>query len=277
MPRPERPLDPSAGPVQAFAADLRRLRTDAGSPKYLQMARLTGRSRTALSEAAGGDHLPTWETTEAFVKACGGDVGTWLAKWERVQDQLSQSGTRVGNTPLSPAAENHGAGSSQAQVQNSLDNRARDRGDGGVDILLRLWQEQRTQARQCENHRAVMSLVVVIGAAGGMTYVALHADSRIVSAAVASAVWVLGLFGALISAKYYERFKMHMDGAEHFHRRLDELYPELRIEQLWSDNESQHSRNYKVLYGIRLHHLWVVAHVGIALLGGIVAIVILVS
>ncbi|MBF6169109.1 helix-turn-helix domain-containing protein [Streptomyces gardneri] len=89
MPRSERPLDPSSGPIHAFAADLRRLRARAGNPKYLQMARLSGRSRTALSEAAGGDHLPTWETTEAFVKACGGDVGTWLTKWEQVQEQVS--------------------------------------------------------------------------------------------------------------------------------------------------------------------------------------------
>jgi hypothetical protein len=86
MGRPERPLDPEAGPIARFAADLRELRQGAGSPKYLQMARATGRSRTALAEAAGGDHLPTWETVEAFVTACQGDALTWRARWERAQD-----------------------------------------------------------------------------------------------------------------------------------------------------------------------------------------------
>ena len=88
MPRPERPLDPSAGPVPAFAAELRKLRLDAGNPKYLQMARLTGKSRTALAEAAGGDHLPTWETVEAYVTACGADPLPWRLRWEEVDEQL---------------------------------------------------------------------------------------------------------------------------------------------------------------------------------------------
>ena len=88
MGRPERPLDPAAGPVQAFAAELRKLRQEAGSPKYLQMQRLSGRSRTALAEAAGGDHLATWETVEAYVSACGGDPAEWATRWEEVRDAI---------------------------------------------------------------------------------------------------------------------------------------------------------------------------------------------
>ena len=90
MPRPERPLDPLAGPVHAFAAELRKLRDQAGNPKYLQMARRTGKSRTALSEAAGGDHLPTWETVEAYVTACGADTAPWRLRWEQVEEQVHQ-------------------------------------------------------------------------------------------------------------------------------------------------------------------------------------------
>jgi hypothetical protein len=91
MPRPERPLDPSSGPIQAFASELRKLREDAGNPKYLQMARQSGKSRTALAEAAGGDHLATWETVAAFVTACGGDPATWRMKWEVVRDEVRKS------------------------------------------------------------------------------------------------------------------------------------------------------------------------------------------
>jgi hypothetical protein len=86
MARPERPLDPAAGPVQAFAADLRKLRQDAGNPKYLQMQRLTGRSRTSLAEAAGGDHLATWETVEAYVRACGGNLAEWETRWTNLRE-----------------------------------------------------------------------------------------------------------------------------------------------------------------------------------------------
>lgn len=113
MPRPERPLDPSSGPLAAFAADLRALREAAGSPKYLQMARQTGRSRTALAEAAGGDHLPTWETVEAYVRACGGDLREWSAKWERVKEQAkageAPEGPDVAATPETPPPQEQSA------------------------------------------------------------------------------------------------------------------------------------------------------------------------
>ena len=92
MARPERPLDPSVGPIAAFAVELRKLRAGAGSPKYLQMARRTGRSRTALAEAAGGDHLPTWETVEAFVTACGADPSTWYQAWEEAKEAARSGG-----------------------------------------------------------------------------------------------------------------------------------------------------------------------------------------
>ncbi len=58
MPRPQRDLDPAGGPLVDFARDLRVLRAQAGTPKCATMARRTGRSKTALADAAGGQHLP---------------------------------------------------------------------------------------------------------------------------------------------------------------------------------------------------------------------------
>ncbi|WP_174186437.1 hypothetical protein [Nocardia barduliensis] len=128
------------------------------------------------------------------------------------------------------------------------------------------------QGRQSENHRAIMTMLVVIGAIGGMTYIALQHDSHMISAAVSLAVCLLGLFGALISAKYFERFKMHMDAAQLLRRRLNDLYPRLYLEDDWAANRRQHESKYKVLSWIRLEHLWVLAHLGIATLGGVVAV-----
>jgi hypothetical protein len=86
VPRPLRPLDPGAGPVQAFAAELRKLWEEAGSPPFLQMARKSGKSRTAMAEAVGGDHLPSWETVVAFVTACRSSPLEWRARWEQARD-----------------------------------------------------------------------------------------------------------------------------------------------------------------------------------------------
>jgi WD40 repeat protein len=81
MPRPERALDPRAGPVQQFAGDLRRLRQKAGSPGYRELAQATGYSVSTLSDAAGGRRLPGLPVVRAYVAACGGDPDEWEDRW----------------------------------------------------------------------------------------------------------------------------------------------------------------------------------------------------
>lgn len=82
--RPEGPLDPGSGPLQQLAYELRKLRVEAGSPTYREMARLTGSGASTLSQAAGGLRLPSLVTLRAYVRACGGDaeqVERWELRW----------------------------------------------------------------------------------------------------------------------------------------------------------------------------------------------------
>jgi WD40 repeat protein len=87
--RPEREIDPEGGPLARFALDLRALRAAAGRPSYRQLARRAGFSVTALSEAAGGDELPTLPVTLAYVEACGGDVAAWEQRWRRLAAEVA--------------------------------------------------------------------------------------------------------------------------------------------------------------------------------------------
>ncbi|HEX6522007.1 MAG TPA: hypothetical protein VF070_18675 [Streptosporangiaceae bacterium] len=86
MGRPERPIDPDAGPVAELAAELRRLRDSAGRPSYRELARRVSFSATVLSEAAGGRSLPTLAVVKGYVRACGGDVAGWEERWQRAAD-----------------------------------------------------------------------------------------------------------------------------------------------------------------------------------------------
>lgn len=93
MPRPERPIDPSAGPITRFAGDLRTLRQDAGVPTYRSMAEEVNYSPTVLSEAAAGRKLPTLPVTLAYVQACRGDCAEWERRWRAVgAESMPQSG-----------------------------------------------------------------------------------------------------------------------------------------------------------------------------------------
>ncbi|MFB7650464.1 MULTISPECIES: WD40 repeat domain-containing protein [unclassified Streptomyces] len=79
--RRERRLDPGAGPVQRFAAELRALRESVGRPTYRTMADKVPFSVTALSQAAAGRQLPTLAVTLAYVDVCGGDPEEWERRW----------------------------------------------------------------------------------------------------------------------------------------------------------------------------------------------------
>src|SRR6266540_4350798 len=84
MGRQERPLDPAAGPLQAFAHDLRQLRRGAGSPGYRALARRAGYSASVLSTAANGSDLPSLPVVLAYVGACRGDVKAWERRWQEL-------------------------------------------------------------------------------------------------------------------------------------------------------------------------------------------------
>lgn len=88
MGRREKPVDPSAGPVQRLAHDLRLLREKAGKPPYREMAERAGYSTTALSQAAAGDQLPTLAVVRAYAEALAADPDEWGARWREADAEL---------------------------------------------------------------------------------------------------------------------------------------------------------------------------------------------
>lgn len=100
MGRRERPVDPNAGPVQRFAFELRKLRTNCGRPTYRAMADKVSYSAPALSSAAAGERLPSLAVTLAYVTACGGDAEEWETRWREVTQELA--GQVVEDGAISP-------------------------------------------------------------------------------------------------------------------------------------------------------------------------------
>ncbi|MGW1892418.1 nSTAND1 domain-containing NTPase [Streptomyces sp. NPDC002004] len=90
--RREVPVDPESGPVQRFAFELRKLRTEAGGITYRALAQRAGYSITTLSQAAGGEHLPTLPVVLAYAAACGGDPSEWEARWKEAVEEVAASG-----------------------------------------------------------------------------------------------------------------------------------------------------------------------------------------
>ncbi|MDT7799638.1 MAG: hypothetical protein QOI78_3071 [Actinomycetota bacterium] len=87
----------NTGPVAAFARRLWELKRAAGDPSYDRMRGEFGAlaSKSALSAAARGRHLPSWETTWEFVRVLAvGVLGRdetsarleWRGLWERARE-----------------------------------------------------------------------------------------------------------------------------------------------------------------------------------------------
>ncbi|WP_228685127.1 NBR1-Ig-like domain-containing protein [Amycolatopsis thermoflava] len=92
--------DPAGGPVAAFAHRLWALKRSAGDPSYDRMRTELGAlaSKSALSAAARGQRLPSWDTTWEFVRVLAVGVlgeheeevrARWRADWERVRDGVA--------------------------------------------------------------------------------------------------------------------------------------------------------------------------------------------
>ena len=93
MGRPEKPLSTADGPIAQIASDLRQMRA-AADLTYRDMGEKAHYSHTSLSRAAKGERLPTWETTQAFVRACGAtdeEVHEWRRRWVSARAQLKSS------------------------------------------------------------------------------------------------------------------------------------------------------------------------------------------
>jgi WD40 repeat protein/transcriptional regulator with XRE-family HTH domain len=78
--------------VQRFAFELRKLRTESGGVTYRVLADRAGYSITTLSQAAGGEQLPTLPVVLAYAAACGGDAAEWEARWKQAVDEVAVLG-----------------------------------------------------------------------------------------------------------------------------------------------------------------------------------------
>ncbi|MCK2244485.1 MULTISPECIES: hypothetical protein [unclassified Crossiella] len=133
MPRGERPLDAADSALGRFAAELRELRAQAGSPTYRELAARVDYSVAALSKAAGGRALPSLAVTLAYVRACGGDVGQWQERWRTVSAELT-----AGDDPVDTGAPYVGLAPFQAGDAGRFFGR-----DAVVEELLGLVRERR--------------------------------------------------------------------------------------------------------------------------------------
>ena len=135
-----------------------------------------------------------------------------------------------------------------------------------TDILLNELDHQWSQAKQSEDQRAILSNFIVVIAVASEGFI-VDKDFPKRALVVAISMIVLGVFGAVASAKYYERFRLSMTRVGRLREKLDAMYPQVGLDDIESNADFKHSDRYFILRHIRLNFLWRVLMLGIMLLG----------
>jgi len=135
-----------------------------------------------------------------------------------------------------------------------------------TDFLWGMYQEHTNQGRHHETQRASVTNFIIIVAGGAIAFIAnknVTKDQWI----LAVFLIVIGLFGAIFSAKQYERFRFHMKAAGRYRQALEQNYkPELG--DIRDDARLEHEKKFsKLLVSLPLYSFWIALHLLIAILG----------
>ena len=136
----------------------------------------------------------------------------------------------------------------------------------GTDVLLQFCREHWEEMRHIENQRAtITNLIIVITSV--IVGFAVQQKPTIELLPVTILLIILGLYGAFITGKLYERHQFAQNRLNYWYARIDELHPDAQFLQLRDIADAEHKSKYPRLVNFRLHRLWIALHIAIALLG----------
>jgi hypothetical protein len=134
------------------------------------------------------------------------------------------------------------------------------------DILIKLYDEQRSMVRHHEQQRATISNFLITIAAGLLGLIA-HFSFAKDTFGLAVALVFLGIYGGLICEKHYERSRFHASRAQKYRGRIAELVPDAQINQLHILADAEHRSKFPHMEKKHLHSMWLILHAMISLAG----------
>ncbi len=144
-----------------------------------------------------------------------------------------------------------------------------------INVLLTIYESEMSWAKQAEDQRTAITNIILIVASIIIGVIPQSGGLSLETLPVALLLMGLGLYGAVISQKLYERHRFHYGRARYHRRKLDQLLPDAEIHKSMDDAEAVHKKKYKRLYRISFNQLWMSLHITIAVAGLLLTIIIL--
>lgn len=134
------------------------------------------------------------------------------------------------------------------------------------NILLKMYEEQRTQARHHESQRiSVTNILITLTVAS----LGLIGHLRFQPEALPLAVFlvVIGVYGLITTWKLYERSRYHYARSSLYRDKVDEFSPRLEVLPIKQKAVEIHALRFKVTPRLRLHWLWALLYLTIIAMG----------
>jgi hypothetical protein len=113
-----------------------------------------------------------------------------------------------------------------------------------VEVLLSYIREEWLHARLSEEQRGtITNFIIVITVAVLGFLMSRGLDKSAVP--LTTSLGVLGIYGAIISQKYYERFSHHVARIDTMQRRIDEIRSGLKGVQLLEMADAEHRKSFQ--------------------------------
>lgn len=135
-----------------------------------------------------------------------------------------------------------------------------------TDVIMKMLDTQWAQAKQSEDQRAAVTNYVFVIAAALQGYIVQRNFDKL-SLAIAIFLIILGIYGALISYKYYERFRLGMTRVGKWMEKLEELHLDANIAAIEKKADDKHNSRFTRIHKIRLYALWLCLHTAVSLAG----------
>lgn len=137
-----------------------------------------------------------------------------------------------------------------------------------AELYWRMYQENTNQGRHHETQRATVTTILASVAAATLAFMrpnTLPLSNGYLPFAIF--LIIIGIFGAVVTRKQYERFTLHMRRAAGYRDAIETIYPGARLKEIKRAVDGRHEQEFGWLSRVSLSWLWVGVHVGIAATG----------
>jgi hypothetical protein len=138
--------------------------------------------------------------------------------------------------------------------------------DKDTQILLTFINYQWSQAQQSENQRATMTNFIIVITTLLQGFI-VERQFDLTSIMVAILMIFLGIFGIIISVKYYERFRISTNRIGEMMKYLDNMHKSAKLRALQKIADKEHNQRFPKMSKVRLHRLWYAFHTSIIIFG----------